>query len=63
MRNQLLRLASLLTLGLVLKYNLMAPRAEDGTRLVGIAAAAVCAVYVVARRPRRAGTKSASWHG
>jgi len=36
-------MVSLLALGLVLDYNLMAPRVAGGTRIVGVVAALVCA--------------------
>ena len=39
-------MVSLLILGLVLKYNVMAPRGADGTRWAGVAAAMVCAVAI-----------------
>jgi K(+)-stimulated pyrophosphate-energized sodium pump len=41
-----MNMVSLLSLGLVLQYNLVAPRMAGGTRLVGIAAAAVCAAAI-----------------
>ena len=43
---KVMNMVSLLALGLVLEYNLMAPRAAGGTRLVGVAAALVCAAAI-----------------
>ena len=40
---KVMNMVSLLALGLVLDYNLMAPRVAGGTRLVGVIAALVCA--------------------
>jgi len=39
-------MVSLLTLGLVLNYNLMAPRVAGGSRLVGMVVAVVCAAAI-----------------
>jgi len=41
-----MNMVSLLALGLVLKYNIMAPRAADGWRFAGVAAALVCAAAI-----------------
>jgi K(+)-stimulated pyrophosphate-energized sodium pump len=43
---KVMNMVSLLTLGLVLQYNLVAPRTPGGTRLVGLFAAAVCAAAI-----------------
>jgi len=43
---KVMNMVSLLALGLVLKYNLMAPQGSGGTRLVGLAAALVCAAAI-----------------
>jgi len=39
-------MVSLLALGLVLNYNLMAPRVAGGSRLVGVVVALVCAAAI-----------------
>ena len=43
---KVMNMVSLLTLGLVLKYNIMAPRVGGGLPLVGITVAAVCAAAI-----------------
>jgi K(+)-stimulated pyrophosphate-energized sodium pump len=43
---KVMNMVSLLALGLVLKYNIMAPRAADGMRWAGVAAALVCAAAI-----------------
>ena len=43
---KVMNMVSLLTLGLVLNYNLMAPRVAGGSRLVGMVVAIVCAAAI-----------------